>query len=158
MTLFEAASWAPSSYNEQPWRFVYATREQQEKYDLLFSFLGEWNQAWVKSAPMLAVGIIKKNYTHNNKPNKHAAHDLGMASATLAQQATAMGLHVHFMGGFDATIANEGLNLGDDFEAYTMFVVGYLGEVADLPESYREEEIKPRTRKPLSTLVFNGAL
>ena len=155
MTLFEAATWAPSCYNEQPWQFVYATRDQDGKFALLNSFMGEFNQKWASNAAMLVVGIYKKTFTHNGNPNKHAAHDLGMASATLALQATHMGLHAHFMGGFDAALAAEKLNLSADYEALTMFAVGYLGTIEETHPDFAADEQKPRTRKALNTSVFN---
>ncbi|GAB3203805.1 hypothetical protein GCM10027293_35410 [Pontibacter aydingkolensis] len=154
--LFEAARWAPSAMNEQPWRFIYATKDDKEAYDRLLSCLVEANQVWAKKAPVIFVSVAKKAYAFNGNINGHAWHDVGMATANLVLQATELDLHVHLMGGFSAGKAREVLDIPEGFEAVTMGVVGYAGDPEGLPEQLKARELAPRQRKPLSEILFNG--
>ena len=154
--LFEAARWAPSAMNEQPWRFVYATREQKEDFDRLLSCLAEANQVWAKNASVLLLTVAKTTYSANDKPNTHAWHDTALATANLVFQATAMDLHVHQMGGFSAAKAREELGIPEGYEPVTMVAVGYIGDPDSLPEHLRTRELAPRTRKPQEEIVFQG--
>ena len=154
--LFEAARWAPSAMNEQPWRFIYATQEDPEAYDRLLNCLVEANQVWAKNAPVLFLSVAKKTYDLNGNVNGHAWHDVGMATANLVLQATDLDLHVHLMGGFSADKARQVLEIPDGFEPVTMGAIGYIGDPEALPEHLKARELSPRQRKPLHDIVFNG--
>ena len=156
-SLFEAARWAASSYNEQPWRWIVATREDPEAFERLLSCLVEGNQVWAKAAPVLAIGVAITTFSRNGKPNKAAHHDLGLAAATLSFEATARGLAVHQMIGIEPDRVRERYGVPDEAEPLTGYAIGYAGEAATLPESLRPRDEAPRTRKPLSELVFAGA-
>ncbi|MEJ8757319.1 nitroreductase family protein [Pontibacter sp. H259] len=154
--LFEAARWAPSAMNEQPWRFVYATKDNPEAYNNLLSTLAEANQVWAKEAPVLILSVAKSNYSSFEGRNTHAWHDAGMATANMAFQATALGLHLHIMGGFSADKAREVLQIPEGYEPVSIIAVGYLGDATQLPEPLKIRETAPRNRKPLQEFVFNG--
>ncbi|WP_421919019.1 nitroreductase family protein [Marinifilum sp.] len=154
--LFTAASYAASCYNEQPWRFVYATNEYPEGYKQLFSCLGEFNQMWVKTAPVIILTLVAKNFARNQNPNAHAQHDLGLAIGNMSVQAMSMDLYLHQMAGFSVEKAIEVFNIPDDFEPVTMIAVGYLGDPSQLPDSIREMESPKRDRKNLDQLLFDG--
>lgn len=154
--LFNAARWAPSAMNEQPWRFVYATKDDPEAYQKLLSCLVEANQVWARNAPVLILSVAKTNYSNNGNSNAYAWHDAGMATANLALQATELGLHLHIMGGFSADMARKVLNLPEGYEPVSMIALGYLGDADQLPEHLKAREGAPRNRKPLQELVFNG--
>lgn len=147
--LFEAARWAPSSYNAQPWSFIVATRENAEAYNRLLSTLMDANQKWAKQAPVLILAVTRLNYTHVDHPNRHAYYDLGQAVANLTVQATALGLRLHQMGGFDPQAARELFAIPAGHEAVSVLALGYQpGQPADLAA---------RTRKPLAEFVFDGS-
>jgi nitroreductase len=145
-TLFEAARWAPSCYNEQPWRFVVATKDQLEQFAKILGLLMEMNQKWAQTAWLLGFSAGKKSFTHNGAPNRFGLYDTGAAADNLAIEATARGLHVHFMGGFDANRARTEFGVPDDFEIGAAFAAGYIDESATPPGG--------RTRKALPDLVF----
>ncbi len=155
-TILEAARWAASSYNEQPWRFIIARKSDQESYDRLLDVLIPYNQAWARLAPVLMITAAKRSFSHNGKENLHARHDVGAALAHLMLQATALGLHAHGMAGFDAEKARRELGIPDDYEPVAAVAIGYLGPIERLPESYHQAEVAPRKRKPLDELVFDG--
>ena len=155
--LFEAARWAPSSYNEQPWSYVVATKAQPEEYARLLSCLVEPNQVWARAAPVLALGIVALRFQRNDKPNKAAIHDLGLAAGNLLLEATARGIHVHQMIGIVPDRARELYAIPEGSEAYTGIAIGYAGDPADAAdEKLRERDLAPRTRRPLSEFVFRG--
>ena len=154
-TLFEAARWAPSAMNEQPWRFVYATKQDKENFDRLFSCLVEGN-SWAQKASALFITVAKKSYDYDGSLNSHAWHDVGLASGNLLLQATDLGLHVHMMGGFKAANAREVLGIPEGYEPVAMGAIGYAGNPDTLPEALKKRELAPRTRKPLEELVFKG--
>lgn len=153
--LFEAARLAPSAMNEQPWRFIYATKEDKEAFDRLGSCLVEGN-SWAKNAAALFISIAKTKYDFNGSLNKHAWHDVGLATGNLLLQATDLGLHIHLMGGFDAAKAQQVLGIPEGCEAVSMGAVGYVGDPESLPEGLKERELAPRKRKPLHELAFKG--
>jgi len=155
-SLFEAARWAASCYNEQPWRFIVARREQQDEYQKLLSCLVEANQTWAIQAPVLGLGIVKKTFSMNGKPNNFAHHDLGLATAGVMVQATALGLYVHAMGGILPQRAVEQYQVPDDFDVLTGFAIGYPGDPGSLEESMRASELEPRIRRPLTETVFSS--
>jgi len=155
-SLFEAARWAASSYNEQPWSFFVATRENPEEFAHLLSCLVEANQAWAKAAPVLALGIVSLRFSRNNKDNRAAVHDLGLAAGNLVVEATARGLCVHQMIGILPDKAREVYQIPEHSEAWTALAIGYKGDPAKLPESLKERDLTARQRKPLSQFVFTG--
>lgn len=155
--LFEAARWAPSSYNEQPWRFIVATRREPEKFSLLFQCLKEGNRRWAGNAPVLVLSVARTRFRHNGQPNRHALHDVGLAVGNLLLQAMALDLYVHQMAGFDPESARQLLQIPEEFEPVAMMAIGYLGDVAQLPADLAEKERAPRKRKALSELVFDGS-
>ena len=153
--IFEAARWAASSNNEQPWRFLLG-RSGDETYRKIFDSLVEFNQTWVKSAPILVLSAGKKIFTPNGNPNRHALHDTGAATANLALEATALGLHAHHMAGFDAGRARASFAIPEEYEIAAVTAIGYLGDPDALPEGLRKREEAPRTRKPLEEFVFSS--
>ncbi len=154
MSILEAARWAASSYNEQPWRFIVATRQDADAFQKLLSLAVAFNQSWAKSAPVLILMVTKKTFTHNRQPNRYAMHDAGAALAHIFLQATALGLHGHGMAGFDYDRARTELKIPDDYETAALVALGYLGSPEQLPEGLQKQELGPRTRKPLAELAF----
>lgn len=154
-SIFEAASWAASSYNEQPWRFVVG-RKGDETYRSIFEALLPLNQEWAKLAPVLYATFMKKTFTHNGSPNGVAMHDVGAASANASLEATVLGLHTHGMAGFSKDKLREAFTVPEGFDPVACWALGYLGEVEALPEHFREAELKPRVRKPLGEIVFRS--
>jgi nitroreductase len=148
-SLFEAARWAASCFNEQPWRFIVATKENPEQFNRILSVLVAKNQEWAKTAYALGISAGKKTFTHNGAPDRFGLHDTGAALANLIIQATAVGLHVHGMGGFDATLARTEFGIPDDFEVGAAFAIGYVDGPAHPPAE--------RTRRPLEEIVFGTA-
>jgi len=154
LCLLEAARWAASSFNEQPWRFVVVTREDGPAYEKAFNCLVEGNQGWAKLAPVLMLTFSKKTFTRGGKPNRVNVHDVALAIANLTVQATAMDLFVHQMAGIDLDKTRQAYNLPDDFEPVTAVALGYPGDPALLPEDLQKPEQAPRDRKPLSEIIF----
>lgn len=154
--LFEAARWSASSYNEQPWRFIVASRDNEAEFSKALACLVEQNQAWAKRAPLLILAFAKKTFSKNKKPNRVHVHDLGAAMANLSLQATAMGMFVHQMAGVDLDKMASTYKVPDDFEPVTAAAVGYGGDPATLPEDFRESELAERSRRPLEDVVFAG--
>ncbi len=155
-SLFEAARWAPSSYNEQPWSFMVATKDTPEEYTRLLSCLVEGNQAWAKAAPVLALGVVSLRFSRNNKDNRAAVHDLGLAAGNLVVEATARGLCVHQMIGILPDKAREVYQIPEQYEAWTGLAIGYKGDPATLPDALKERDLTPRPRKPVNQFVFTG--
>ncbi len=162
MSLFEASRWSPSSYNEQPWRYVYATKDDQEKFKLFISLMIEFNQAWAGKAFLLIVSFAKKNFTFNGKKNYYALHDTGAASLNLVLEVVNQGLVAHQMEGFDKATALTELGFNaDEYQAGSMIAVGYPATLADLDKltlEQKESELAARTRKQLDEFVFKGKL
>jgi nitroreductase len=154
VALLEAARWAPSSYNEQPWRFVYAHRGTPH-FDRLFGLLVEGNKAWCKNAGVLIVVVSKKSLTATGKPNRVHTFDCGAAWQNLALHATASGFVAHGMVGFDYDRARTELGIPEDFQVEAMIALGRPGNVEDLPEAGRERE-KPSGRKPVTEFMLEG--
>lgn len=155
-SVFEAARWAPSSYNEQPWRYIVATQGDGPEFEKLLHCLVEANQAWAKYAPVLALGVVSTKFSLNGKPNKAAQHDLGLASACLTFEATARGLYVHQMIGIEPAKARATYNIPEDFEPWTGLAIGYLADPANVEEAFRQRDSAPRQRRPLQEFVFTG--
>jgi nitroreductase len=154
--LFEAARWAPSSRNEQPWSYVVALRGDAEAFGRLLSCLVEANQVWARHAPVLALGIIRETFARGGKRNTAARHDLGLAAGNLLAEATARGLAVHQMIGILPDRAREVYAIPEHSTALTALAIGYAGDPASLPEGLRERDLTPRTRRPLAEFVFGG--
>ena len=152
--VFEAARWAASGYNEQPWRYIIATSDQPEQYARVLSCLVEANQAWARQAPVLALAVVKQDYEQTGEPNGTALHDLGLASATLNLEAVSRGLQVHMMGGILPDRAAELFAVPEGFRVITALALGYPGEGDD--ELARRDQV-PRTRKPSGELFFGEA-
>jgi nitroreductase len=155
-SLFEAARWAASSYNEQPWNYLVATRENSREFGRLLSCLVETNQAWAKAAPVLVLGGVRLQFTKNNQDNRAAVHDLGLAAGNLLVEATTRGFSVHQMIGILPDKAREVYQIPEHFEAWTAMAIGYKADPAKLPNALKERDLAPRQRKPLSEFVFTG--
>lgn len=156
LSLLEAARWAASCFNEQPWSFIVATKESAEEYERLLGCLVESNARWARQAPVLMLSVARLNFERNAKPNRHAFHDVGQAAASLTLQATALGLVVHQMAGFDIAKARERFSIPEGYEPVAAIAVGYQGDASSLPEDLREKEVAPRTRRPLESFVYTG--
>jgi len=157
VSVFEAARWAPSSFNEQPWRYLVATRDDPAAFDAMLSCLVEGNREWARHAPVLALALVSEKYARNDKPNKVALHDLGLASATLTLEAVSRGLAVHQMGGILPDRIREVYGVPDDMRPVTALAIGYpAGDGESVPEAFRERDARPRSRRPLSETVFSG--
>jgi len=156
-SLFEAARWAPSSFNEQPWRYLVATQQDPDAYESLLSCLVDANRAWAQAAPVLALGIASLRFSRTDKPNRVALHDLGSASAHLCFEATARGLSVHQMAGILPDRARELYAIPEDAEAVTALAIGYALPAPELPDEFRERDTAPRTRRPLAEFVFGNS-
>lgn len=155
-SLFEAARWAPSSSNEQSWHFLLATQDEPKEFHRLLSCLTDGNVRWVKHAPVLAISVTRLNFEEDGKPNRHAFHDIGLAVANLTVQATSMGLFVHQMAGFFPEKVKELYEVPDGYEAVTAIALGYPGDPATFPEDIQRRERAERTRKPLTSFLFQG--
>lgn len=156
LSLFEAARWAPSSFNGQPWHFLLATRDAPAEFERMLGCLVEFNQTWARAAPVLVIAVARLRFEHNNQANGHALHDVGLALSNLALQATSMGLCVHMMAGFDAPMTREVYKVPVDFEPITAAAIGYPGDPGALPPDLKKRELSPRQRKPVESFVFAG--
>jgi Nitroreductase len=154
-SLFEAARWAPSSYNEQPWSYIVAKKENPEEFQRLLSCLVDGNQVWAKAAPVLALGIAKLRLARNDQPNRAAIHDLGLATGNLVVEATARGLCVHQMIGILPHKAREIYEIPEGYEPMTGIAIGYAGDPNAVPQGLRERDLARRPRKPLEEFVFS---
>jgi len=155
-SLFEAARWAASSYNEQPWNYLVAIRENFAEFERLLSCLVEANQGWAKEAPVLVLGIVSLRFARNNENNRAAVHDLGLAAGNLLAEATTRGLSVHHMIGILPDKARELYQIPEFFEAWTAMAIGYKADPTKLPDALRERDMALRQRKPLNKFVFTG--
>jgi len=156
-SLFEAARWAASSYNEQPWSYFVATRQAAAEFERLLSCLVPANQAWAKAAPVLVLGVVSLKFAKNREDNRAAVHDLGLASANLVMEATARGLSVHQMIGISPGRARDLYHIPLNFEAWTAMAIGYAGNGEALPAAVRERDRAHRHRKQTAEFVFTGA-
>ena len=156
-SLFEAARWAASSYNEQPWTYFVATQRTPGEFERLLSCLVPANQAWAKAAPVLVLGVVSRKFAKNQQDNRSAVHDLGLASGNLVLEATARGLSVHQMIGILPEKARELYLIPAQAEAWTAMAIGYRASAATLPTALRARDEAPRTRKPVRQFVFTGS-
>jgi nitroreductase len=156
-TLFEAARWAASSYNAQPWYFIVGLENEPENFKKVLDCFVAVNQNWAKNAPVVALSVAGLKMPHDGSANRHAFHDVGQAAATLALQATALGLQAHQMAGIVPDKAREIFAIPADYEAVAGFAIGYPGDPLTLPEGrFRDAETGARQRKPVSSFVFTG--
>ncbi len=156
-SVLEAARWAASSFNEQPWSFIVATKNNQVEFERLLSCLAEGNQEWARNAPVLMLSVAKLNFERNGVENRHAFHDVGTAVANAAIQATALGLFIHQMAGFDVPKAKEVYGIPNGYDLVEAIALGYLGNPETLSERLLQREQAPRTRKSLEQFVFSGS-
>ena len=156
-SLFEAARWAASSYNEQPWNYIVADRTDPAEHGRLLSCLAAANQTWAEAAPVLVLGVVSLQFSQNRKPNRAAVHDLGQASANLVVEATARGLSVHQMIGLLPDQAREVYQIPAHAEAWTALAIGYKAEAHGIGSGLPERDLTPRQRKPTREFVFTGA-
>jgi len=156
-SLFEAARWASSSYNAQPWHYIVATKDDPENYAKVLSTFVEFNQSWAKNAPVVALSVASHKMPHDGSQNRHAFHDVGQASANLSLEATSLGLQVHQMAGIDPEKAREVFGIPEHFEAVAGIALGYPGDPMTLPEGrMRDGETGARQRKEASSFVYTG--
>ena len=156
LSLLEAARWAPSSFNEQPWAFIVATKDNSQEFERLLSCLVEGNQEWARHVPVLMLSVAKLNFDRGGKPNRHAFHDVGLAAENLVIQAMAHGLYVHQMAGILPERARELYSIPEGWDAVAGIAVGYLGDSPSRPDKFRQRDLAPRSRKPLEQFVFTG--
>ena len=155
--LLEAARWAPSCFNDQPWRFIVCVKSKDEtSWKNALANLAEKNQLWAKNAPVLMLAVAMDNFNHNGKPNRWAMYDTGAASVSLCFQATALGLVVHQMGGFDADKARALFKLPAGCTPMSMIAVGYQADIDVLDDEFKEAELAERTRAPLDQRFYFG--
>jgi nitroreductase len=158
LSCLEAARWAASSFNEQPWRYILAQRDDAEAFERMLGCLVEANQAWARRAGALVIACTKRHFTRNDKPNKVAEHDLALAAANLTVQAQSMGLHVHQMAGIDPGTCRVTYRIPDEFEPLTAIAIGYAADPDRLDDAeLAERDTAPRSRMPLSAWVFGEA-
>lgn len=155
-SLLEAARWAPSSNNEQPWRFIVATKDREAEWTRLADCLVEGNRKCASRAPVLILSVASTNFEEDGTPNRHAFYDTGMAVENLALQAAAFGLAVHQMAGFDVERARAELKIPAGCEPVAMIAVGYPGDPNVLSDRLKQREAAPRERNPISAFVFSG--
>jgi nitroreductase len=153
--LMEAARWAPSPMNEQPWSFIVATKANKSDFDRLLGCFLEFNVQWARHAPVLLLSVAKLTF-ESGELNRHAFHDVGQAIANLTFQATVSGLVVHQIAGFDVEKARREFSIPQDYEPVAAAAIGYPGDPAELPEKLRKKDASPRKRKPLTNFVFEG--
>jgi nitroreductase len=155
-SLFEAARWAPSAYNDQPWYFIFSHQNEPAMFEKMLSCLVEANQVWARKAAVLAVAVARTELLHDQSPNRHALYDTGQAVAALSYQATELGIRVHQMGGFLPDKVRESYGIPEGYEPVTALALGYPGRPEDLPDKLWKAELEERTRRHLNETVFQG--
>lgn len=156
--MFEAAGYAPSCNNEQPWVFVYTTQKDREIFDTYLGFMNETNQSWAKNAYAIIISMARTKFSHSGRPNRFSFHDTGMAVSNLLLQAFSMDIYVHQMGGYSVEKVKKYFNLNDDIEPVAMMCVGYLGDGELLPAELFKRDEKRRPRKSLKEFAFKNTL
>jgi nitroreductase len=154
--MLEAARWAPSCFNEQPWNFIIFEKESSEEFNKIVDILSPKNQLWARNAPLIMLSVAKINFERNGKFNRYALHDVGAAVTNMTLQATSMGLYVHQMAGFDSEKAKELFNIPDNYEPVAAIAIGYIGNQEELPEEFKKSESAPRRRKEITEFTFKG--
>ena len=156
-SLFEAARWAPSSFNEQPWAYIVATKEDKVNFEKVLGTLVEFNAVWARKASALAMAVAKLAFAENHAPNRNAQYDTGAATALLSVEATARGLVVHQMAGFDPDKARRTFAIPEGWEPLAAIAIGYPGNPDSLPSKLKDRELAPRRRKPIREFVMTGS-
>jgi nitroreductase len=157
LSCLEAARWAASSYNEQPWIFIVAERNDHVEFERALDCLQEANQAWAKHAGVLMLTAVSRTFRKNGSPNRVAEHDLGQAAAYLALQATMQGLQVHQMAGVNLTKVRQTYSIPEGYDPHTAIAIGYAGKPpSGIDEQLLQRDATTRPRKPLSEFVFSG--
>jgi len=154
---FEAARWAPSCYNDQPWDYIIGIKGKGESWEKIFSTLVEPNQQWAQNASVLAISVAHTKFRERDRPNAHGHHDLGAASVLLCLQATYLGLFAHQMAGFDADKARDLLGIPDHCDPVAAIAIGYRGRTEGAPENLVERDSGPRERRPIEQFVHEGS-
>jgi nitroreductase len=154
LSILEAARWAPSSFNEQPWSFLLARKEDPEDFAKMLGCLMEVNQSWARFAPVLIISVARRNFTYNGKPNRCAVHDLGLASENMILEAVSQGLLAHGMAGIDLDKIRQSYALPENCDPVAAWAVGYPGAPESLQGELRTRELAPRERKDLADFVF----
>lgn len=154
--LLEAARWAPSAFNEQPWRFIVATADDPAGFARMLGCLADGNQVWCKNAPVLMIGVAKNFFDHKHAPNNLCALDLGLAVENLLLEAVNQGLCAHPMSGFSPDAVRGAYGVPEEYEPKVAIAIGHLGDPLILPEQLRAGETAPRGRKPISEIAFAG--
>ncbi len=152
-SILEAARWAPSAFNEQPWRFIVG-KKGDDTYDKILSTLVHWNQQWAGNAGVLILNITKNKFTHNNKPNATCEYDLGQAVSFMALETVNQDLFSHQMSGFDAEKAAQIFDIGNDYNVVSVIAIGYYGDADKLPSDMLESEKAERSRKNMENITF----
>ncbi len=156
-SIFEAARWSPSSSNQQPWRYIAALKENSDDFQRLFNCLTEGNKLWVKNVPFLCLSVAEVVSDYNFKENRYAWHDVGLSTACIIFQSMSLGIYAHVMGGFNAEMAAETLQIPDRFKPVAMFALGYPAEsITGFPQELIAKENKTRTRKEISDILYVG--
>jgi len=155
--MFEAASYAPSCNNEQPWLFVYTTQDEKEVFNDYIGFMTDGNKVWAKNAYALVISMARSRFSHSGRPNRHSFHDTGMAVTNLLLQATALDVYVHQMAGYSVDKVKEYFRLSDDIEPVAMMAVGYLGDGTSLSPELLSRDEKRRPRKSIKEFVFKNS-
>jgi nitroreductase len=156
-SILEAARWAPSSYNGQPWHFIVAMREQPEEFQRILECLNPRNVEWARNAPVLMIAVTRLDFAHTGQPNRHAFHDIGLAVESMVIQAMSVDIFTHQMAGFSPDKARELFGIPESFEPVTAIAMGYAGSAEKMPAEFRERQNAPRTRKELADFVFSGS-
>ncbi len=145
--LMQAAQSAPSCFNQQPWQYIIASKEDSQEYDKMLNILFEKNREWAQQAPLLMISVAKMDFDHNNQPNPYALYDVGQATAMMLMQAASMGLYAHQMGGFDKAAVKKEYTIPQGYEPVAAIAIGYRSE---------QERDPSRNRKPLNSFAFTG--
>jgi nitroreductase len=156
--MLEAAGYAPSSNNEQPWIFVYTTQENAEVFNDYLGFLSDSNKLWARHAYALFISLARTKFSYSKRPNRYAFHDTGMAVSNLLLQAVALDIYVHQMGGYSVERVKEYLKLNEDIEPVAMMAVGYLGDGTSLPPDLLRRDENRRSRKSVNEFAFKNSL
>lgn len=155
-SLFEAARWTPSCFNDQPWHFIYAHRNQEQAFSKLLACIMPANQTWAKNASVLMIAVASTQFRHNGKPNAHAIYDTGAAVMSLTLEATSQGLYVHQMGGFDPQAARDTFSIPAGNDPIVAIALGYIGSLEGLPAELQKREIDVPNRRTQQEFAFEG--
>jgi len=156
LSLFEAARWAPSAFNLQPWRFIVAKKEDTEAFQTMFGCLLPGNQRWADKASALVIVVVEKQAPDAEKPNASADFDAGLAVGSLSVEATARALYIHQMGGIDRDKVKETYALPEGYVARIGIAIGHVGDAESLEDDLKAKELAPRQRKAMEDILFEG--